>query len=153
MPQLNREAVEVFEAIQMKSAFVHWIKDKEAGHHNNSRVRFEAAVPRSLTFQSRGSELREKISSEIPTIARIPSAFPQDHKLAIFTRVAIMNAISDRPVGFFGHPCCLHPFIYFSRSLYELQFLSSKFVALIYDFTKIEIGKCNSPSYFEKSIR
>jgi hypothetical protein len=48
--------VEVFEAMQMETAFVDWLKVKEAMHHNNSRALFEAgALEPLMGFLTRGS--------------------------------------------------------------------------------------------------
>jgi hypothetical protein len=53
MPLLKREAVNVFEAMKTESAFVNWLKEKEAVHHNNYHVLFEEGAPDAILCQKR----------------------------------------------------------------------------------------------------
>jgi hypothetical protein len=41
MPLPKREAVNIFEAMKMESAFVDWLKAKKPVRHNNYRILFE----------------------------------------------------------------------------------------------------------------
>jgi hypothetical protein len=54
MPLGKREAVNVFEAMKMESAFIDWLKENEAVYHNNYRVLFdEGALEPLMQFLAR----------------------------------------------------------------------------------------------------
>jgi hypothetical protein len=54
IPLPKRESVNVFEGMEMKSAFVDWLKEKEAVNHDNARLLFEeGALERLMQFLAR----------------------------------------------------------------------------------------------------
>jgi hypothetical protein len=72
MSLLKREAVEVFEAMKMESAFVDWLKEKEPVLHNDYRVLFRAGGFEPLMeFLTRGSRCT-KINDMLAALTHIP---------------------------------------------------------------------------------